>query len=117
MEIHVHVHLSEDPDRVFLKISDALTRMEERMSKQLDDLKAAVEKTLEVEASAVTLIRGLAQQIQDAGTDQNKLNELRDGLLAKAAELGSAVAANTPADPTAPAEPSNVAADEPPAQP
>jgi hypothetical protein len=115
VEIHVHVHFAEDdPDRVLRQVMDTLNRMEARMSKKLDELEAAVAKTLEVEASAVTLIRGLAQQIQDAGTDANKLNELRDTLLAKAADLGAAVAANTPADPAPPVETPPV---EPPAQP
>lgn len=106
VHVHHHLHLEDaDPERLYRRIVDAMNQMEARMSKQLDDLAAAVEKVNQVEASAVTLIRGLAQQIQDAGTDANKLNDLRDSLLSRAAELGDAVAANTPASPTPPAEP------------
>lgn len=108
--MHVHFADDGDPERVLHRVMDELKRMEGRMSKQMDDLAATVEKVNQVEASAVTLIRGLAEQIKDAGTDANKLNELRDSLLAQAAQLGDAVAANTPAVPAPPA-------DEPPAPP
>jgi hypothetical protein len=69
------------------------------MSKQLDDLAAQVAATTAVEASALTLIKGLAAQLGDAGTDPAKLDELRTQLDASAQALAAAVAANTPAAP------------------
>ncbi len=55
-----------------------------------------------VEQSAITLIQGLAGQIQAAGTDQTKLNQLVSTLQTSAANLAAAITANTPAAPTTP---------------
>lgn len=73
------------------------------MSKQLDDLTAQVAATTAVEASALTLIKGLSEQLGSAGTDPAKLDELRTQLDASAQALAAAVAANTPAAPAPPA--------------
>lgn len=67
------------------------------MSKQIDDLTAAVKKDTEVESSAVTAIQGLAQQIKDAGGDPAKIAALADQINANADALAAAIVANTPA--------------------
>ena len=51
----------------------------------------------DVEASAVTLIQGIAQQLADAGTDPAKLQALQTQLQTSAEALAAAVTANTPA--------------------
>ncbi len=71
----------------------------------LADLKAAVEKTTQVEASAVTLINGIAARIQAAidkalenGATAEELQPLTDEvaqLNSQADALAAAVAANT----------------------
>ncbi len=58
----------------------------------LDALKAQVEASTQVEASAVLLINGIAQRIADAV----------DALKASAQSLADAVAANTPPPPPTP---------------
>lgn len=87
-------------------LNTLLTQEQKQMS-ALDDLKAAVEQTQNLEQSAVTLIQGLAKQITDAvaSNDSAALTALAQQLNTSAAELGAAVVANTPAptpDPNAP---------------
>ena len=65
------------------------------MSKELDDLTAQVKANSEVEASALTLINGIAARITAAGTDPAALKALTDELKAKDDELAAAVTANT----------------------
>lgn len=72
-----------------------------RTSKELilhmNELKAQVEAQTQVEASAVTLINGLHDQLVAAGNDPAKLDALRASLKTSADALAAAVAANTPA--------------------
>ena len=69
------------------------------MSQQLDDLTAQVAATETVEKSAVTLIQGLAAQLEAAGTDPAKLTALTTSLKGSADALAAAITANTPAAP------------------
>lgn len=72
----------------------------------LDDLAAQVEATTTLEASAITLIEGIAAQLAEAGTDAGKLGELQTRLATSAAALAAAITANTPAEPApAPVDP------------
>lgn len=74
-----------------------LLSAEEQVMATLDDLKTQVESNVSVEASAITLIKGIAQQLADAGADPAKLAALQDQLKSSADALAAAVAANTPA--------------------
>ena len=74
---------------------DALLREVQRTMKELDDLKAAVTKTEGVADSAITLIQGLAAQIQAAKDDPVAMENLATELSAKADVLAAAVQANT----------------------
>src|SRR5690348_11080504 len=96
LSIRVEHHL--DPvaiellERILHKLTRlelSTTRLEERMSKELDDLTAEVERNTSVEASAVTLIQGLAQQLQDAlnNGDTAKLQDLTTKLSGSADAL------------------------------
>ena len=77
----------------------------------LDDLKAQVEASTAVEASAVTLINGIAARIQAAvdaalanGATAEQLKPVADevaALKASSDALSAAVTANTPAAPPA----------------
>ena len=78
-------------------IQDQLTRMEKTMSQELDSLTVQVTRNTDVEASAVVLLKGLAQQIADLKTDPVKLQALSDSLKTSADALAEAVVANTPA--------------------
>lgn len=70
----------------------------------LDDLTAEVAATNTVEASAVTLIQGIAAQLATAVAGQANpdaaLVTLTSQLTASSAALAAAVTANTPAAPT-----------------
>lgn len=65
------------------------------MSKEVDDLKAAVARNGDVEDSAIALIQGLAQQIKDAAGDPAAIAALSAELTAKADALAAAITANT----------------------
>lgn len=71
-----------------------------KMSAALDKLTTEVAETKTVAQSAVTLIRGLAQQIRDAVDDPAKLEALANELDAAQNELSTAISENTPAEPT-----------------
>jgi len=79
----------------------------------LDDLKNQVAASVAVEESAVTLINGIGQRVQDAvnvalqnGATAEQLAPVQsevDALKTSAAALAAAIVANTPAAPAAPA--------------
>lgn len=72
--------------------------------KELDTLIAQVASTTDLERSAITLIQGIAQQLEDAKTDPAKIQELADTLKNSADALAAAIIAETPVVPT-PEEP------------
>jgi chromosome segregation ATPase len=78
----------------------ASVREEERdtmAQRDIDKLKAQVEKNGSVTQSAVTLITGLAEQIRAAQDDPAELEALANSLNQQAENLAAAVTANTPA--------------------
>lgn|GEM_PF-5213051 len=64
---------------------------------RMKELEEQVAAQTAVEASAMTLIQGLHDQLAAAGTDPAKLEALRSSLKSSADALAAAVAANTPA--------------------
>lgn len=105
-------------DRIEAKIDDVRRitgldlKLDTEMSKELDDLTAAVEAEGSVIDSAIALITGLAARIgalitprTDPDTVQ-QINKLLVEVQAKSDALGAAVVANTPSDvPPAPTPP------------
>jgi chromosome segregation ATPase len=93
-------------DRLEAKVDQVLTVLaaiqskEEEMSKELDDLEVQVAQNTTVEEGAVTLLNGLAAQIEALKNDPVKLQALATSLKASGDDLAAAVAANTPAAPT-----------------
>lgn len=69
------------------------------MSQQLEDLKAAVAQEGTVVQSAITLLNGLSAQLAAIKDDPAAIEQLAADVQAQAAALGSAVAANTVAEP------------------
>ena len=87
----------------FLKpVMDMLQQLMIKENKVMVDLTALttqVEQNTAVEASAVTLIQGLAKQIADSATDPAAIAALASKLNASATALAAAITANTPAVP------------------
>lgn len=82
-----------------------LTRIEGKlgiMSAELDKLQTDVQRTKDVEDSAILLLQGLSTQIAALRNDPAALTALSESLNAKADELAAAVVANTPAAETPP---------------
>ncbi len=69
-----------------------------------EDLQAQVALTVSVEASALTLIEGLAAKLEAAGNDPVQIAAIVGQLKASSDGLAAAILANTPAAP-APTEP------------
>jgi rubrerythrin len=91
----------------------AIERMENLMSKLVDELVDEVRRNRDVTASAVKLLESLVAKMQDAidDEDQEKLQSILDEVKADSETLGAAVVANTPSQPapvpdTPPVEPS-----------
>ena len=104
MKIDVHLHFPIEITQKLDKILDALgsiQRKEEAMGAELDNLTAQVKANGDAEASAIVLIKGLADQIATAKTDPVALQALSDSLKASATSLSEAITANTPAAPAA----------------
>lgn len=66
------------------------------MSVELDALELEVSRNTEVDQSAITLLNGLAAQIEALKTDPVKLQALADNLRSSSDALAAAVVANTP---------------------
>lgn len=79
-------------------------KQETKVMSALDDLQTQVHANTDLEQSAVSMIQGIAKQLADAvnNNDSAALQQLASQLQTSAAALGSAIAANTPADPDAP---------------
>lgn len=78
-----------------------LLTVEDFQMSALDDLTAAVQRTTDVEESAIVLIEGLAQQLKDAiAAGGPALTALQQKLETEAGALAAAVAANTTPTPT-----------------
>lgn len=84
-------------DRV-LKLTqkiDLLTERIKEMSAALDALKVQVERNTQVDQSAITLIEGIAQQLQELKDDPAAIEALSNELQASTDALSAAVSANT----------------------
>jgi hypothetical protein len=90
------VSIDKKQDRILAALAK-LTRLEIHMATDLTALQAAVAKDTEVDASAITLLGGLAQMLRDAAADPAKIAEIAAALDANAQALADAVVANTPA--------------------
>ena len=105
MDFHVYYHADAEMTRkldAILAGINTLLQWRKTMSAAMDALIVQVTKNSEVEASAILLIQGIAQQLKDAianGADPVKLAELTSQLDNSAQALAAAVAANTPVAP------------------
>lgn len=79
-----------------VKIRKELRKDMSTSAQALAALQAQVAQNTNIEASAVTLIEGLAAQIAAAGTDPVALAALTSSLNASATSLAAAITANTP---------------------
>lgn len=84
------------------RIETALSTLGVNVMSALDDLSVQVQENTSVEASAVTLIEGLAAQIAANATDAAKVSALSAQLKSSASALAAAITANTPAAPPPP---------------
>ena len=74
-----------------------------KMAVDLSALQAQVQQNTTVEQSAVTLIQGLAQQLQAAQNDPAAIQSIINSLNSSANSLADAITANTPSQASSPA--------------
>lgn len=108
-EVHVHFELSNELNQRFYeviqKLDQVLTEIsrlsqeEKRTMADLNELTEEVTNNTDVVASAVTLIAGLADQLEAAATDPAAVQALANTLRTNNQSLAAAVAANTPVAP------------------
>jgi hypothetical protein len=83
---------------ILAKLGQVQTEVE-NMAGELDALQAEVSRNTDVDSSAITLLTGLSQKIQDlinAGSNPAQLQAFADSLKASSDSLAAAVTANTP---------------------
>jgi hypothetical protein len=78
-------------------LASLILRKEFVMSQELDALTAQVQANEDLEASAITLIQGIAAQLVAAKDDPAKIAALAASLNTSASALSAAIVANTPA--------------------
>jgi chromosome segregation ATPase len=103
MQLHIHLHHSGEihihhhgDDKLFTEIKSINQKLS-TMGQELQTLQQEVAENNTVMQSAITLLQGLKQRLDDAATDPAALKQLSDELDANTNALAAAVAANTPA--------------------
>lgn len=102
MDLTAYERITKRLERIEDKLDQLLTtfsQAKETIMADLAGLKAEVERNTAVDQSAITLLNGLAAQIESLKTDPAALQALADQLKASSNDLAAAVAANTPASP------------------
>jgi hypothetical protein len=79
------------------QILQELKNMANAFDTAVENLTATVQQTTDLEASAITLINGIAGQMKQNANDPTKINALADKLKSVNEALANAVTANTPA--------------------
>lgn len=99
---HVYHHYDRGAvPRVLAGMYQMIKEIRDKMA-TIEELKAAVAANTEVTQSAVTLIGGLADKIEELKDDPEQLGELVTQLRADGEALAAAVSANTPPGPVTP---------------
>jgi len=94
-----HLNIRLDAGEWLTGVLHKITEQQSKIMALLDDLTAQVTRNADVEKSAVLLLQGLKQKLDEAGTDPSKLKALSDQLAATDDDLAAAIVANTPAAP------------------
>ena len=104
INVYIHDRHSEARCEVMRRLEALdvkIDLVQETIMAAIDDLQAAVTAEDTVIDSAITLIQGIPALIAAAGVDPAKLAALQADITGKSQALAAAVAANTPAAPTA----------------
>lgn len=96
MELHIHIHHYGD-EKVLTEIKSINQKLV-HMANELQGLQQEVAESKTVMQSAITLLQGLKQKLDEAGTNAAALKSLSDELDANTNALAAAVTANTPAE-------------------
>lgn len=98
-EVNKKLDLLLRADIKIIALLQESAKKENHMTKELDELQAAVEENTTVDQSIMTLVDGLAAQILALKDDPAKLAALAASLKASSAAVVAKVLANTPEAP------------------
>jgi chromosome segregation ATPase len=104
LRVNVPPAIKEQLNRIENWLSDIDSKLDTIQTKgdlnnmTLQELKAQVDKSVEVEAGAVVLIKGIAEKLAAAQNDPAAIQALSDELSASANDLAQSITANTPAE-------------------
>lgn len=94
--VNVYHHSKDDDIKEIKELLSIITHKLNKIMQTLQDLQNAVTAEDSVIDSAITLIKGLADQIAGLSLDQAAIDALATDVRAKADALSAAVVANTP---------------------
>lgn len=99
MNIHINVHHHADPALidVLRSVANIITEGVQIMSREFQSLREQVERIEGIEKSAIELIVGLADKIENLKTDPVELQALADAMRSKGQALADAITKYTPA--------------------
>lgn len=102
MRFHFYHHPDEETAERLCRIEeklDIILDTQEIIMATMEDLKASVQKNTDAEASVITLLKGISQQLKDAqaANDPAAIQAVIDQIDANTAAAAAAVVANTPA--------------------
>jgi hypothetical protein len=100
MDLTAYERITKRLERIEDKLDQLLvsfTQAKEAIMADLGSLTAEVERNTAVDQSAITLLNGLAAQIESLKSDPVALQALADQLKGSSDNLAAAVVANTPA--------------------
>jgi hypothetical protein len=102
MRLHIYHYHGEEAPLWAIELQDMMSLINEKLETimaTMDDLKAAVQRNTDVDASVITLLQGIAQQLKDAqaANDPAAIQAVIDQIDANTKALSDAVTANTPA--------------------
>jgi len=98
-EHHVYQHPDGGTAERLRRIEVLLGKFLEHIMPTMQDIKAAVQRETDVEASVVSLLNGISQQLKDAqaANDPAAFQAVIDQIDANTKTMSDAVTANTPA--------------------
>lgn len=96
MRLHDLYHHRDRPNITNRDLAEFLLFIYGELTMKLQDLQQAVADERTVVDSAVTLINGIAQRIEDAGGDPDAITALVSEVRNQASALAAAVSVNTP---------------------
>lgn len=100
----IDIEITDQSDGEVLHLLRRILTKEDQMATKLDDLIADATDESTVDDSVIALLTSIKAQLDAAGTDPAKLDQLKALIDSNKAKIAAAVVANTPTPPAPPAQ-------------